>query len=101
MRVVVQQTSDTPDLLESVRLALMGAGVVCCYAAQVLADRPRVVTIGGELERAGMAQHVRVNGKAESGGRAGAREEFPKTSRAHRLAAFVHKHMKAEPTLAP
>ncbi len=38
---------------------------------EVLLDRPRILALAGELETAGMPQHVRVDGEGEFGELAG------------------------------
>jgi hypothetical protein len=55
---------------------------------EVVLQGPRVVAVVGELEAAGMAKHVRVDGEWHLGGLADALDEAVETDRAHWPPAF-------------
>ncbi len=57
-------------LPESIEAARRELGISDCmlnvFVSQVMLDRPRIVTVIGELEPTGMAQHMWVDRKAQS-----------------------------------
>ena len=60
---------------------------------EVMLKSARVVSIVGELEAAGMAQHVRMDGKRHLGGFAEAGNEMMETHRADRSATLANEYV--------
>ena len=60
---------------------------------QIVLKRPRVLTIIGELEAAGMSQHVRMDRKWHSGALAKPAHHATKPDGANGRAAFAHEHV--------
>ena len=68
---------------------------------EVVLQSPRVVAIVGELETAGVAQHVRVDRKWHLGGLADALDESVKADGTHWSAALGNEHISLSRVIAP
>ena len=83
-----------PKILEPIRRQLgVPNRMLDVLVPEVLLQDAGVVAIVGQLEPAGVAQHVRVDGKRHPGGLTEARHEVVKAERAHRPAAFGNEHI--------
>jgi hypothetical protein len=89
-----------PECFEAARGQLRIAdGVGDIPVTQVLLDRPRIVSLVGQLEPAGVAEHVGMNREGEAGGLADARHELPNGRGGERPSAFCGEHIGAGGTL--
>src|SRR5262245_40301003 len=87
-------SSVPPKVLEPIgRHFGISDGVLDVLVAEVVLQGPRVVAIIGELEPAGMAKHVRVDGEWHIGGLPEALDEPVETDRADGAAALGNKHV--------
>jgi hypothetical protein len=68
---------------------------------EVVLQGPRIVTIVGELEAAGMAQHVRMDGKGDLGSLAEPGNEMVEAERAHRPATLGNEDVGLAGVIAP
>src|SRR5713101_5412209 len=85
-----------PESFEPARRQLgIADGVRDISVAQVLLDRPRVVPLIGQLETAGVAEHVGMNREGEAGSLADARHELPDGRGGERPSALRGKHIGA------
>src|SRR5262249_46671461 len=87
-------SSVPPKLLESVRRHFgVSDGVLDVLVAKVVLQGPRVVAIIGQLEPAGMAKHVRVDGECHLGGLPDTLDEAMEADGADRPTAFGNEHV--------
>ena len=69
--------------------------------AEEVLQRPSIDAVVGELEAAGMAQHVRMNGERKFGQFACPADHFQEPGPSHRPTAFGIKHVAALQVLPP
>ena len=69
--------------------------------AEVVLNRPGVVSLVGELEATGVAQHVRVNGEAKLGLVASASDDLPDRGIGNGSSALGRQDVGRDPVLAP
>ena len=66
-------------------------GMLDIFVAKIVLDGPRVVSLVRQLIATRMAQHVRMDGKRQGRGVAGAREHLAESRPRHGRAAFRGK----------
>src|SRR5262245_9088707 len=100
-RVRVPPSSVPPTVFEPVgRHFGVPDRVLNVLVPEIMLQGPRVVAIIGQLEPAGMAEHVRVDGEWHLGGLAEALDEAMEADGADRPTAFGNKHVSLSRVIA-
>jgi hypothetical protein len=89
---IIESSAVRLALLDDALPILLLHRVLDVLVAEVGLQRPGIDAVVGELEAAGVAQHVRVHLELEAGGFGGTREHAGKAGSRERSAALAHKH---------
>jgi hypothetical protein len=99
---VARNQSVVPESLKPVRSKLrVSHSVLDVPMTEIVLDRAGVVSLIGELETAGVAQHVRVNGEAKPGLVASPSDDLPDRGIGHGRSTLGREDVWRDPVVAP